>query len=173
LTSNLEVMWTPDGRLAWQQYVKPPDSRFNYRIRDLKTGEEDWLASETPGGWLSFPQFSPAGDRVALSWARMPPTPRGIWIESWPERRERLLTSADLTPIGWSHDGNSVLTITLTTPDISTISSMTGEPKVLMRLPVGIPVAGTTSVDGRTLVLTVVERTGDAWLVSLDSKTKH
>ena len=49
-----------------------------------------------------------------------------------------------------------------------------GKSTDLTRLPVGVIVGGAASRDGRTLVVTVQEQTGDAWLLErLDSKPKQ
>ena len=73
MSSNLQVAWTPDGKIAWQQFTGrgAPAQFFNYAVRDLSTAKETLLASDSPGGFLSSPMFSPAGDRVVYRWNRV------------------------------------------------------------------------------------------------------
>ena len=52
------VIWLPDGRLAWPT----PDKR-NYRIRDLRTGRDEYLLRDDSLGWVFHPRFSPRGDQ--------------------------------------------------------------------------------------------------------------
>ena len=173
MSSNLRVAWTPEGKIAWQQLTGKgaPAQFFNYAVRDLSTAKETLLASDSPGGFLSSPMFSPAGDRVVYRWNRMPGSPSGIWIASWPDGRERVLAPGSVAPLGWSRDGRSIYVVrTVDSADLLLMNAETGESRVLMKLPVGIIVDGAASRDGRTLVVSVQESQGDAWLVDLAPK---
>jgi Tol biopolymer transport system component len=158
------VTWTPEGRIAWQQFTD--QTHMNFRVRDLKTGEERFIASPTPTGWMFYPSFSRAGNRAVFRWNNRPPT-NGIYVVPWPEGAPRLLTQDPTRPLGWAPDDSAVYTVdnSQTSPVISMIDVMSGKSRELTRLPVGVIVGGTASHDGRTLVLTVQEQTGDAWLL--------
>ena len=99
---NALLTWLPDGRLAW-----PTPGNQNYRIRDLRTGRDEYLLNDDSFGWVFLPQFSPRGDQVAVGWNRRmkQPSDPGLWLLSWPGREERRLTPEELVPIGWSTDG--------------------------------------------------------------------
>ena len=172
---HLAVMWTPEGRLAWQQYTDQSSSYMNFRIRDLKTGDERFLATPTTSGWMFYPFFSPTGDRTAFRWNNRSGT-SGIWTAAWPDGTPRFLANESRRPIGWSHDGNAVFAAELLEerPVISRIDAASGKATDLTTLPVGVIVGGTASRDGRTLVVTVQEQTGDAWLLEhLNPKSKQ
>ena len=162
MSSNLRVVWTPDGRIAWQQFTGrgAPAQFYNYAVRDLSTAKETLLASDSPGGWLNDPVFSPAGDRVVYRWNRMPGSPIGIWISSWPDGRERVLAPGRMRPVGWSRDGRSIYVVGPDNPaDLLSMNAETGESKLLMKLPVGTIADGAASRDGRTSCLNA----GVAW----------
>jgi Tol biopolymer transport system component/predicted Ser/Thr protein kinase len=165
LSMHLAVRWTPEGRLAWQQYTDA-SNHMNFRVRDLKTGVERLLATPTTNGWLFYPSFSPSGDRAAFRWNNRPDT-SGIWTAAWPDGTPRLLANGSRRPIGWSHDGNAIYTHEgrEMQPVISMIDVASGKSTNVTRLPVGVIAGGTASRDGRTLVVTVQEQTGDAWLL--------
>ena len=61
MSTNLQVTWTPDGKIAWQQFTGrgAPTQFFNYAVRDLSSGKETLLASDSPGGFL----FNPVSTR--------------------------------------------------------------------------------------------------------------
>jgi eukaryotic-like serine/threonine-protein kinase len=171
---HLAVRWTPEGRLAWQQYTDQ-SNHMNFRVRDLKTGDERFLATPTANGWMFYPSFSPTGDRAVFRWNNRPDT-SGIWTVAWPDGQPHLLTKDLRRPIGWSHDGNAVYAIDLLEmqPAISRIDIASGNSTDLTRLPVGVIAGGTASRDGRTVVVTVQEQTGDAWLLEhLNSRSKR
>ena len=159
------VSWTPEGRIAWQQYTDQ-SAHMNFRVRDLKTGDERFLATPTTDGWMFYPSFSPAGDRAAFRWNHQSRT-SGIWVMSWPDGTPRLLSQDWRKPIGWSHDGAAVYAVDgrESQPDITMIDEASGKSTALTKLPVGVIVGGTTSHDGRILVVTVQEQTGDVWLL--------
>jgi Tol biopolymer transport system component len=98
LPGNDDVLWLPDGRLAWQD-GDPQHWIQNYRILDLATGKRELLI-EKPVGWTLRALFSPEGNRVALYWNR---NPFGLWLVSGPEHTERFL-ALRLVPAGWSLD---------------------------------------------------------------------
>jgi hypothetical protein len=73
-----------------------------------------------------------------------------------------------MKPLGWSHDGRSIYVVGPENPaGLLSMNAETGESRLLMKLPVGIIGDGVASRDGRTLVVSVRERQGDAWLVDL------
>ena len=165
LSTHLAVKWTPDGRLAWQQYTDK-SNYMNFRVRDLKTGSESFLATPTTNGWMFSPSFSPSGDRTAFRWNDRSGM-SGIWTAAWPDASPRLLAKDWRMPIGWSQDGNAIYAVEIFEkgPVISMTDVTSGKSTDLTKLPVGVIVGGTASHDGRTLVLTVQEQTGDAWLL--------
>ena len=76
-----------------------------------------------------------------------------------------------MKPVGWSRDGRSIYVVGPANPaDLLLMNAETGESRMLMKLPVGIIGDGAASRDGRTLVLSVREWQGDAWLVDLAPK---
>jgi eukaryotic-like serine/threonine-protein kinase len=171
---HLAVRWTPEGRIAWQQYTDQ-STYMNFRVRDLKTGDERFLAAPTSNGWMFYPSFSPTGDRAVFRWNNRSGT-SGIWTTAWPDGTPRLLANDLRMPIGWSHDGGAIYAFegNRMHPGVVMIDVATGKSTDLMKLPVGVIVGGTASRDGRTLVLTVQEQTGDAWVLEhLDSQSKR
>ena len=170
---HLAVRWTPEGRLAWQQYTD--QTHMNFRVRDLTTGDERFLAMPTADGWMFYPSFSPAGDRAAFRWNHRGGT-SGIWTVAWPDGQPHLLTKESTRPIGWSHDGKAVYAIDLSQsqPGISRIDATSGTSTNVAKLPVGVIAGGAASRDGRTLVVMVQEQTGDAWLLEhLNTRSKR
>ena len=174
---NPLVLWTPDGRIAWQQTTA--GKFLNYRIRDLSSGQESFLAKDTSGGWIFFPVFSPQRDRIAVAWnsirKRPPPEAKpyglGMWLISWPERVETFLREG-VTPLGWSLDGQSIYAASTVEeqPSIWVVSATTGESRLLADVP-GVAGdrssdgAGDVTPDGKELVLAIQERKADVWLV--------
>ena len=124
---------------------------------------------------MFYPSFSPTGDRVVFRWNNRPGT-SGIWTTAWPDGTPRLLANDVRMPIGWSHDGGAIYAFKghEMHPGVSMIDVASGKSTDLMKLPVGVIVGGTASRDGRTLVVTVQEQTGDAWLLEhLNAKSKR
>ena len=92
-------------------------------------------------------------------------------MASWPDGHKRLLAPGRTKLLGWSRDGRSLYVFGPENPaDLLLMNAETGESKLLMKLPVGIIGEGAASRDGRTLVVSVRERQGDAWLVDLAPK---
>ena len=92
-------------------------------------------------------------------------------MASWPDGHERVLAPGRIKPLGWSRDGRSIYVFGPANPaDLLLMNAETGESRILMKLPVGIIADGGTSRDGRTLVVSVRESQGDAWLVDLAPK---
>jgi dipeptidyl aminopeptidase/acylaminoacyl peptidase len=72
------VAWTPDGRVMWQQNTAAKG--ITYRVRDLSTGNEEFLVEDSEGFFVSRAVFSPTADAVAFRWGRVPFTQSGIWL---------------------------------------------------------------------------------------------
>jgi WD40 repeat protein len=152
------VMWLPDGRLAWNT----PDAR-DFRIRDLATGREDTLVKDPSVGQIVRPTFSPKGDEVAVLWNRKE---RGLWVLTWPARVERLVARGVYYPVGWAADGQWIYATEPGTNRLVKVSAQTGQIEPLATVRDG-SLAGdcALSADARTLVCSIAESKGDAWLV--------
>ena len=168
VSTNLNVTWTPDGRVAWQQLTG--QNYLNYRIRDLTSGREEFLAKEGSHGWIFEPKFSPRGDRVAVYWNRPHRERVGLWALSWPDRGEQYLKES-ASPLGWSPDGHWIYALSVKMPevgaqDILRISARTGESQIVASMPTGtIDRSGDVMPDGRHVVCSVKEYKSDAWLI--------
>ena len=161
--ANMTVTWTPDGRVAWQETAA--NNFMNYRIRDLATGSEELLADERSGGWIFVPRFSPRGDQIVVYWnRRRQEEPDGLWVLTWPQRRERFLLE-NAFPLGWSADGAWVYTYGSRADAILAVSTRTGETKTVATIQQGTIVGGNVRPNGGHAVINVGERKGDVWLI--------
>jgi Tol biopolymer transport system component len=158
--TNMEVTWTPDGQIAWQQDTI--GNHLNYRLRNLTSGQESFLANSTEG-YVFDPRFSPLGDRVAVYWNRPVDQP-GLWVLSWPKRAETFLRIW-ASPLGWSPDGQSIYARKSALGEIWVVGTQTGAARLLASVPAGTIGGGDATPDGKYLVLSVRERKADAWLV--------
>ena len=160
VSAQLPPIWLPDGRLAW-----PTPDHQNYRIRDLRTGEDEYLFKGDSFGWVFNPQFSPRGDYVALSWNRIK-EPRGqdVWVLSWPGRAERRLTKGMLMPIGWSADGEWIYATGVAT--VFRVSFQTGKTEPVAQFPVETVGSSCDLFPDRSAVIcSLLEQKSDAWIV--------
>jgi Tol biopolymer transport system component len=157
-------IWLPDGRLAWPT----PDAR-NYRIRDLRTGRDEHLLKDDSIGWVFHPRFSPRGDQVVVWWNRRikQPYDRGVWLLSWPGREERRLTSEDLTPIGWSADGEWIYATAFAGRAVFRVSGRTGKTERIGQFPVGTLENNLCDLtpDRSAIICSLTEQQSDAWLM--------
>ncbi len=117
-TKDNLVTWIPDGRLAWQT----PDAR-NYRIRNLSSGQEELLVNNPKVGWIFEPTFS------------------GLWVLSWPAREERFV-APNLTPVGWSENGEWIYAWEESTSAIVRVSARTARIEPIGKFPQESSLAG-------------------------------
>jgi Tol biopolymer transport system component len=158
---NNDVLWLPDGRLAWQ--TKEPKGRFfNYAILDLASGQREFLI-EKPVGYTLRAAFAPRGDGVALYWNRQP---FGLWVVSGPERKQRLL-AAGLCPVGWSSDAPWIYAYRPGTQEVLRVNADTGKVEAVGRFPVGTLGfhACDLTPDRRAIVCSLADSKGDVWIV--------
>ena len=155
------VIWLPDGRLAWQT----PGSR-NYRIRDLRTGQDAYLLKDDSVGWVFTPRFSPRGDQVAVAWNRRSPGP-GLWLLSWPDREERKLTSEWMYPIAWSLDGEWIYASPVSGRAVVRVSRQTGKTHRVGQFPVGTLRDSFCDIapDRSAIICSLMEQKADAWIM--------
>ena len=165
VATNMILTWAPDGRIAWQQTVPP--NFLNFRLKDLKTGEETYL-SPSGKGWIFNPEFSPVSDDVAVHWNRPTPGP-GLYLLSGPTREERRLTTTILAPIGWSPDGKWIYAHAQHGSrggrELVRVSPQTGDVVPLASIATGMITSGDVSRDGRQIVLCVTETKTDVWRI--------
>jgi Tol biopolymer transport system component len=156
---NVHLTWLPDGRLAW-----PTADARNYRIRDLTTGREEVLLSDTSQGWLIRVRFSPRGDRIAAFWNRQGKG-TGLWVLTWPGREARFLGSG-LWPVEWSADGRWIYAHQHGDGVMLRVSPETGKSEVAGTFP-GVTQEGGCDLtsDRRAMICALLERNSDAWLV--------
>jgi Tol biopolymer transport system component len=158
---NPLLTWLPDGRLAWPT----PDAR-NYRIRDLRTGNDEYLVKDATVGWVFQPVFSPRGDQIAVEWNRMKDIDDGLWIMSWPSRDERRLATS-MSPIGWSADAEWVYAFMHGRRDVFRVSVRTGKSERIGSLPSAFQPGSECDLtpDRAAIVCGVSEVKGDAWIM--------
>ncbi len=161
---NELLTWLPDGRLAWPT----PGSR-NYRIRDLRTGRDEYLVKDNSSGFVFQPRFSPRGDKVALFWNRestMGSEP-GLWLLSWPGREERRLTLGMILPIGWSPDSEWIYASALTGRSVVRVSTRTGKTEPVGEFPVGTLQDNFCDLapEGAAIICGLTEQKADAWIM--------
>ena len=161
---NPLLTWLPDGRLAWQT----PGNQ-NYRIRDLRTGQDEYLLKDDSFGWVFLPQFSPRGDQVAVLWNRRMkrPSDLGLWLLSWPGREERRLTPQELRPIGWSTDGQWIYASPYQGRAVVRVSARTGKTERAGEFPVGTLQDNFCDLtpDRSAIICSLTEQKSDAWLI--------
>jgi Tol biopolymer transport system component len=157
-----DLAWLPDGRLVWQT----PGNR-NYRIRDLRTGRDEYLVKDDSAGFVFQPRFSPRGDQVAVYWNRRGNDPTGMWLLSWPGREERRLTAEMLGPIGWSADGEWIYAAPPTGRAIFRVSTRTGKTERVGQFPVGNFESDACDLtpDRSAIICSLIEQKNDAWLM--------
>jgi Tol biopolymer transport system component len=159
--SNSILTWLPDGRLAW-----PSTDARNYRIRNLTTGENEFLVRDPSVGWVTVPRFAPDGALVAVRWNRQP---EGLWLLTWPGREERFLAAGrpEAVPIGWSGDGEWVYASQTFGRTLFRISARTGKSEPLGSFPVGDFQTSPCDLtpDRASIVCSLTETTADAWVM--------
>ena len=162
-TLNDEVVWLPDGRLAW-----PTSDARNYRIRDLAGGQEELLVKNPEAGWVFDPTFSPQADQVAVHWNRTdgPQRRRGLWVLSWPAREERFI-APNLRPVGWSENGDWIYAFEDSKSEIVKVSPRTTKIEPVGTFPRGQLFGGSCSLtpDRQATVCSLFEGVTDAWIV--------
>ena len=158
---NPLLTWLPDGRLAWPT----PDAR-NYRIRDLRTGNDEYLVKDATVGWVFQPVFSPRGDQIALEWNRMMDVDDGLWIMSWPGRHERRLATS-MSPIGWSADAEWIYAFIHGRRDVFRVSVRTGKSERLGTFPTPLTYGSECDLtpDRVAVVCGLSEVKADAWIM--------
>jgi hypothetical protein len=161
IPGNAEVVWLPDGRLAWQtgdaaHFIQ------NYNILDLASGQREFLIKE-PVGWTIKALFSPKGDGVALSWNRKP---SGLWVVTGPERKARPL-GAGLCPAGWSSDAHWIYAYRPGSREILRVNADSGKVEAVGRFPVGAlsDYSCDLTPDRRAIVCSLEDTKSDAWIV--------
>jgi serine/threonine protein kinase/Tol biopolymer transport system component len=150
-------IWLADGRLAWQT----PD-RQNYRIRDLATGRDEYLFTDSVKTFVSDLVFSPNGDHIAM---RKYDEESGLWVMSWPGRQVRAL-AWHTTPFGWSADGEWIYAVSYPGPAIVRVSSKTGAQQRIEHFPVPLQ-ANVCDVTPKrdAIVCGIVDEKSDAWMM--------
>jgi hypothetical protein len=153
------VLWWPDGRLAWPT----PDKR-NYRIRDLATGHEELLRAGSPVGAVYDLRVSPKRDRVAAHGGSGDDL--GLWLISWPDRRECLLARDDLYPIGWTADESFIYALRFGKPEVLRVSVATGVVRTVGRFPGSLSYQRCSMTPDRSAIIcSVSDNKRDAWIV--------
>ena len=158
-TGGARPIWLADGRLAWQT----PD-RQNYRIRDLATGRDDYLFTDSVSTGVSDVVFSPKGDHIAM---RRYQEESGLWLMPWPGRQARHLAS-HMTPFGWSADGEWIYAISYPYPGpaIVRVSSKSSARQRIEHLPVPLHANVCDLTPKRdAIVCSIVEEKSDAWMM--------
>ena len=166
VTANPTIEWLPDGRLAWQTA-----DGVNYRIRDLANGREELLMRSNLGGYASHPHFSPNNDQVAIFGM----TRRsGLYVLSWPSREPRFL-APNLSPIGWSPDGEWIYALQAVQPfkaqnstsALMRVSPRTSRVERIGSFPGGYLTRGSCSLtpDRQAIICALAEENSDAWII--------
>ncbi len=101
---EMRVVWSPGDRPLYQ---RPGNRNFSYL--DVATGEQRPLLRDEGRGWNFYPEYSPDGTRVAITWNR-PPQP-ALWLITREPYSERMVNEEPLSPIGWSSDGRWIYVI--------------------------------------------------------------
>jgi Tol biopolymer transport system component len=158
-TGGPRPIWLADGRLAWQT----PDRR-NYRIRDLATGRDEYLFTDSVTTNVSDVVFSPKGDQIAM---RKYQEESGLWLMPWPGRQARSLASY-MTPFGWSADGEWIYAVSYshTGPAIVRVSSKTSARQRIEHFPVPLQATVCDLTSKRdAIVCSISDEKSDAWMM--------
>ncbi len=146
----MRVVWSPGDQPLYQR----PGNR-NFSHLDVGTGEQQPLVpDERRRGWNFYPEYSPDGTQVAISWNRPPQV--ALWLITREPYSERMVIEEPLTSIGWSSDGRWIY-ITQGFPFASFVGrvpAVGGDREVLFTLPGDVTFA---SVDeGGTRIVAAV-----------------
>jgi len=158
----LQILWVPDGRLAWQ-LGGAPQPMHNYGVLDLLTGDRD-LVVKNPSGILLQASFSPRSDRVALMVIDMDENVGGLRVVPLSGRKQS--RSGDFFwPVGWSPDGRWIYAYK---PDGGFFRvAENGSVEALGRLPRGYYglLACDLTPDRRAAICSVEDSKTDVWII--------
>jgi Tol biopolymer transport system component len=162
-TAGARPVWLADGRLAWQT----PD-RQNYRIRDLATGRDEYLFTDSVTTFVSDVVFSPNGEHIAMRRYQDEFSESELWLMSWPGRQGRSLASY-MTPFGWSADGEWIYAVSYSLtpgPAIVRVSSKTSARQRIEHFPVPLQATFCDFTSKRdAIVCSIADVKSDAWVM--------
>ena len=163
LSANAFLLaWSPGSDIL---YLRP--GHRNHHLLDPSTEEEWPLVKNDSVGYMFYPEYSPDGKKVAVSWRRLISQKSGIWIISLKDSSQFLAHPRYLMPIQWSADGNWIYAWDhkARSPEILMVNASNGEAKTFLTLPFKDIRSISMCPDGKKIVVTVSETQSDAWLV--------
>jgi Tol biopolymer transport system component/DNA-binding winged helix-turn-helix (wHTH) protein len=181
MSESFDVTWAPSDRILYQQ-----TGNRNFYVVDPGTRKERLLIRDGSVGWVASPEYSPDGKQVAVGWNRRPVP--GVWLIDANDSRERLVygardpsQSTGGSPIGWSPDGRSIITVegkraayrgvtasfeeTLAEAKILRVPVGGGQPETLLQLPFEEVGGIAMFPDARRFVASVYSSRSDVWVV--------
>jgi hypothetical protein len=163
-----------DGRTDEDEFASGRDSSTEHRlamvrIRNLRSGRDEYLLKDHSFGWVFDARFSPRGDQFVLFWNRelKRPLEHGLWLLSWPGREERQLTSEVMCPFGWSADGEWIYASRCSGRDVFRVSTRTGKTEPVGQFPIGTLELGSCDLlpDRSAIICSLAEQQADAWIM--------
>jgi Tol biopolymer transport system component len=135
----------------------------DYLLLDTRTGRTTTMGTSDSLGWITYPQFTPGGTRVAW-WSMLP---KGMWMMDLTNGvRTRVMPDGPVLPLGWTSDGHTLYAL-----------DWRGQRSGLLRVPMDplkkeerleITTENVAEVavspDGRWAVYTVGSQQHDVWL---------
>lgn len=159
-----DVHWFSADSLVYQR-----NGNQRLGIIDLQTGRDSLLSQTEAPGFVYFGRAHPRGDVVVFRWVR-PGQPVGLWAAGLRDTTLRLLRYGVARPVRWSPDGRRLWTVdTHTIESEGALTEFTwpsGATRVLDTIPFGFQLQD-LSPDGRTMLLTRLERQTDVWSIAL------
>jgi Tol biopolymer transport system component len=172
---NLDGSPSPDGRyLAYVNWK----ARGNLAIRDLTTGENRDLTTETDWSFAERPVITPDGKRVVYSWYSNPTaqwTLRSIALDG---SAMRTISDAELVPASISPDGKTIAGTLFDkgTRQLAVADAATGKVTVLKSLKWMRPDIGNFSPDGKFLAyalpVTADSEDRNVYVISVDGSSE-
>jgi Tol biopolymer transport system component len=178
LSDTFDLTWSPGSRVLYQKA-----GNRNYYELDANTGYEKLVTDHDAVGWMSSPEYSPDGRKIAVMWNR--PPNRGIWVVDSNNGREALVyrssSPTTVKPVGWTADARSILVVEakplnfrgLTAPNGETMTGARivqvpvneGPVKPVVTIPFEEIGGVSMTPDGRRFVCAVYSSRSDVWVV--------
>jgi len=160
--TNYQLAWWPSSDIVYQR----SGNRNLMRVNEKTHEETPVIPPDHSVGFVpDRPAFSSDGKTMAVLWNRKPDF--GLWIISLEPYSETLLLSADVSPLGWSPDGNYVYAVRSGREIIEIQVAAAHEVASIATLPGNLVEDDSASVspDGKQIFVSVGEQKSDVWLM--------
>lgn len=164
LSNNGALTWSPGARILYEV----PDLR-NLNLLDPSTGAvEPLLPPDTVVGWLHQARYSPDARNVAVYWVRGQSSLSGLYMIDVATRSTRPLwlnAGSVMSPLGWSPDGEAILTAVSGGRDIWSLSVKSGTRHSVAAVAFRFGDYFMGSQVGETAALQDQDYRGDVWVL--------